>query len=531
MLATIRKTLLILLFLAVAGYLGYQGLLYRQARLLLPVGTTVAGLDVSGMTAEDAQAKVAAAYARPIYLSHRGQQVEIEPGSLGFTLGLDAMFDQLEDALAARDERLAFIGFVLARPLEPVTIPLQASHDRETVRLVVQSVSDFLDMPARPPQMLADEITARTGEAGFVTDVQASLPAVEEALYRVEGRSASLVVEDQEAPPLNLAALGDAIQGKLQGFDGLGSVWVMDLETGEEIGINADVAMSGLSILKIAIFVEAYRALDETPNPEQQQLFVDTAARSSNYGANLLLHVVAGEDNTYRGADVLTESMGRLGLVNTFMAVPYDATPPSTRQTTYVTPANSRTDVTSQPDPTMQSTAEEIGSLLSMIYYCSKGGGALLAVYPGEITPQECQAILDLMVLNEEGNLIRYGVPDGTPVSHKHGWALSTHADAGVVFTPGGDYVLVEYLYQPGDWLLAETSFPILREISRAAYNYFNADDPYVGDALVERRSSIDPDDPFSEAEADAAAAAGGDSGTPDEAAAEPTATPEATSN
>jgi hypothetical protein len=146
----------------------------------------------------------------------------------------------------------------------------------------------------------------------------------------------------------------------------------------------------------------------------------------------------------------------------------------------------------------MQSTAEEIGTLLSMIYQCSKGGGALIAVYPDEITPGECQAIIDLMILNEEGNLIRYGVPEGIPVSHKHGWAQGTHADAGIVLSPGGDFVIVEYLHQPGGWLVADESFPILREIARATYNYFNMDDPYLPSDII-TRSDINPNDPFSE--------------------------------
>ena len=123
-----------------------------------------------------------------------------------------------------------------------------------------------------------------------------------------------------------------------------------------------------------------------------------------------------------------------------------------------------------------------------------------MAIYNGEITPEECQAIIDFMIQNEEGNLIRFGVPQGTLVSHKHGWARATHADAGIVFSPGGDYVIVEYLHQSGDWLLAEESFPILREIARAAYNYFNVDEPYLSDALADR-GFVDLEDPFSESQ------------------------------
>jgi hypothetical protein len=116
-----------------------------------------------------------------------------------------------------------------------------------------------------------------------------------------------------------------------------------------------------------------------------------------------------------------------------------------------------------------------------MIYHCANGGGALLAVYPGEITSQECQAIIDLMILNEEGNLIRFGVPEEVSVSHKHGWDEVTHGDAGIVFSPNRDFVLVEYLHFPqGDFLLHDYSFPILRQFAQLTYNYFNFEDPYT---------------------------------------------------
>ena len=78
------------------------------------------------------------------------------------------------------------------------------------------------------------------------------------------------------------------------------------------------------------------------------------------------------------------------------------------------------------------------------------------------------------------GSLIEEGVPPDTPVAHKHGWISDTHADAGIVMSPGGDYVLVTYLYKP-EWLEWEISSPLLADISRATYNYFNFDDPYLG--------------------------------------------------
>ncbi|UCG23691.1 MAG: serine hydrolase [Chloroflexota bacterium] len=498
MLATIRKWLVITLLLVLVGFLLYRGFQWRQARDELPEGSVIAGLDVSALTLTEAADKVTEAYQAPVYLYHRDEHVELDPHSVGFAIDAEAMMSRAQQQTDSREDWVSFVAFALERPVQPVKVPLMATHDEAGLRAMLQSVAGFLDQPATAPQILTRDDEVKEGQEGFVTDIEASIVDTQAALYRPHNRDARLTLVDEQPPEMSLELLTEVINSKLQGFEGLGSVFVMDLESGEEIGINEDVVVSGLSILKIAIFVEAFRAMDGPPNAYQQQLLLDTATRSSNFGANLLLHEVAGESNTYKGADILTESMRKLGLVNTFMAVPYDATPPAYRRTTYVTPANSTGELLTQPDPTMQSTAEEIGSLLAMIYYCAQGGGPLLAIYPEELTPDECQAIIDLMVLNEEGNLIRYGVPEGTAVSHKHGWARATHADAGIVFSPGGDFVIVEYLDQPGDWLLADVSFPILREIARAAYNYFNMDEPYFGNPLAEAEL-IDPNNPFSE--------------------------------
>ncbi|KPK12127.1 MAG: hypothetical protein AMJ56_05220 [Anaerolineae bacterium SG8_19] len=515
MLAIIRKWVIVLSLLGVGGFLLFNWVKFQQARELLPVGTTIAGLDVSGMTKEEAGEYLAERYYGPVYLYHLEEHVELDPQNVGFKLDTESMLAQVELEMAGRDQWLQFASFILGLAVQPISVPLSATHDRPGLEAVLQSIADFLDHPAQPAQMLTQGKAIKEGQAGYVTDLAASLPAAEDALYRPDNRVAKIAIVEEIAPDVDMELLEDAINSKLQAFDGLGSVFILDLQTGEELNINADVAVSGLSILKIAIFVEAFRAIDGEPDVNQQQLFLDTATRSSNFGANLLLHIVAGENNTYAGADILTESMQRLGLVNTFMAVPYDANPPAYRRTTYVTPANSQTDLVTLPDETMQTTAEEIGTLLAMIYQCSMGGGALLAVYPDQLTPDECQAIIDLMVLNEEGNLIRYGVPEGIPVSHKHGWAQATHGDAGIVYSPGGDFVIVEYLSQPGDWLLADQSFPILREIARATYNYFNIEEPYLGNPLDDR-AQIDPDNPFSEIYEEQDPTPGAEEGSPE---------------
>ena len=486
MLKRLQKALIITLLVIGVLFIAYQGFLYSRAREKMPPGMTIAGLDVSGLTLDETAELLSSEFSTPLIIQHQDEQVEINPQDVGFQLDLDAMLREADTLRTPEDPWLGFAEFVIGRSLNPIAIDLYATHDRSALRSSVEMLASFLDMPATGPQLIEETKTYQMGAPGYVTDVEASLPAIEEALYRTEDRYVELVILDEEARPFNMSTLEEYILRQTQAFSGMGSIFVLDLQTGEELSINADVALSGLSVVKIAILLETYRALDSEPNSDQAKLVAETAINSGNFSANLLLDIVAGQDNAYLGVDILTESMQRLGLENTFIATPYEE-PNRPGKETHITPANSRLDITTYPDPTMQTTAEDMGTLLSMLYHCAKGGGTLLAVYSEQITPNECQAIIDVLSKNEEGNLIRFGVPEGVKVSHKHGWAGNTHGDAGIVYSPGGDYVIVEYLTEPEtDWLVHDISFPILREISREVYNFFNIENPYFGDALAE---------------------------------------------
>jgi beta-lactamase class A len=345
---------------------------------------------------------------------------------------------------------------------------------------VLETISTHLDKPALPPQPVPTTLSFQYGESGISTDVDASLVDVQAAFYRAVDREArlALIPTDPTRPEINL--LARLIVNHLQDFDGVASIFIMDLTSGEEVTINPDVAMSGMSIVKVPIVLETFRALEDDLSLELTKLVSETLViQSGNFSANLLLDVIAGEDNAYLGADILTESMQKLGLENTFIAVPYEERP-RPGLGSYDTRANSLEGLLTQPDPAMQSTAEDMGTLLAMIYRCAQdGGGALVAAYGGEVTQEECQQLTEFMKLNHIGSLIEEGVPEGVDVAHKHGWISDTHGDAGIVYSPGGDYVIVMYMFKP-EWLEWEISSPLLADLSRATYNFFNFDEPFI---------------------------------------------------
>ena len=461
------------------AFLAYRFLGYLQVRQFYPAGMMIAGVNISGLSSDQARQRINEAYFAPVAIYYQDEEIKIAPQDVGFTLDLEAMLAEADQKRTEQELWQGFLFYLMQWSWQPIEIPLRASHNPEQLQQVLEIIAQLMDKPARPPQLAPITLSVQEGEAGYVADVPATIEPVTMALYRPDHRQAQFVVLEQPAPPRDFNLLKQHLESLLVAYSSQTSVFILNLQTGEEIAINADVAVSGMSIVKIAILMETYRALDTLPDFDQSKLISETAVISGNYSANLLLDIVAGQDNAYLGVDILTESLHHLGLVNSFIATPYEERDRPER-TTYITPANSRTDISFNPDTAMQTTAEEIGSLLSMIYYCSKGGGALLAAYPNQLTAEECQALLHYMELNKIHHLIEAGAPAGTTIAHKHGWIGDTHGDAGIVFSPGGDYVIVMYMYNP-EWLMSTISFPLLAEISRATYNYFNPTAPFLG--------------------------------------------------
>ena len=72
-------------------------------------------------------------------------------------------------------------------------------------------------------------------------------------------------------------------------------------------------------------------------------------------------------------------------------------------------------------------------------HFAAEGGGTLRAAYAGELTAEEGQAMIELMLQNHEAVLLEGGLPPGARLAHKHGYVADTHADAAIVFKVGSE--------------------------------------------------------------------------------------------
>ena len=442
---------------------------YNDYRARLQKGVTLGGVPVGGTLPDEATHALESAYYAPITVHYLDQELTVSPRDLGLRLKSQEMVTTAFKEHETADYWDGFLDFLLDEPGPPVDYPLQASYDDEMVRLWLERVTEEYDQSLQQPHPIVETLSYSLGKPESRLDAPASLYRLTAALTSLADREVELVVHTRQPNPPSIALLEEMVEAQLSEFPGLGGVFIRSLTTGETVRSDADVAFAGMSALKIAILEEVYRALDSEPDAETTRLISETMTLSGNFTSNLLLRVIGGGDS-FRGVRVLTESMRNLGLVNTFMVSPYDVEEVPAH---IVTPANSRTDKNTEPDPHMQTTPEDIGLLLEMIYHCAHGGGNLLAAYDDQLTPGECQAILDVMAQNKVGSFLEAGTPSGVPIAHKHGWIGDSHADVGIVFSPGGDYVFSVFLYRPG-WLEWELSSEVMADLARATYNYFN---------------------------------------------------------
>lgn len=463
----------IICLLASAAVLVLQLVNYQKVRATFQSGMIVADVPVGGLAVEQASTLLSQLFSAPVELHYKDSVFSLDPAIISFRLDLETMLARADTHRTDTSFWTDFWNFLWRRSGKPVAVPLVAEYSDSQLRAFLFDIAARYDRPPTNATGDAGSLSLLEGSPGYSLDIESSMAVIDMALRVPNNRRVVLTIIEGMAPTPTLDTLRDLVLDYVSGigFDGLVSMVVTDLETGEQVDVNPDVAYAGMSILKIPIVASTYILWDKEPFGDTAVVVEKTILQSSNINANILL-MELGDGDMERGAQVLSEDVSKLGLVNTFMAGYYDqeSIPPDV-----ITPANQRTDVNTEPDPFMQTTPADIASLLTMIYQCAtNGGGAFRVVFPDLITQKECQDIIKLLSNNKIATLIEAGVPEGTVVAHKHGFGNGdTIADAGIVFSLGGDYVIVIYLWRPG-YLEWEASAPIMANISRVVYSYFN---------------------------------------------------------
>ena len=465
---------------------------YSRQRNNYPGGMTIAGVKVGGVDPQIASQRVLQVYSSPIEVQYGEASIHINPSVVGFELELDTMIAAADLERTGGSFWGGFWNYLWNRDPETVEVPLSAKIEEERLIAYLQNeIAARYDEPPTPAQPVPGTTNFSPGSQGRVLDIDRAMRLIEDTLRSPTNRTVALSFQSSAAARPTMQNLEILLKQNITvaEFDGVMGVYLLDLQTGQEIhfamdkgetiSVNPDVPFTASSTIKIPIMVSYFIKYGPPAiNTDAMQLIEGAMQTSENALADRLLN----ELDPNRGPLIVTDNMQQIGLENTFLAGFFcNAEFPCPLLERIGTPANQRTDVFTDPDPFNQTTSSETGMLLADIYQCANtGGGALVAAYPDKINSEICQQMINILAGDKIAVLIQAGVPEGTQVAHKHGWitepssgVIQNISDAGIVYTPGGNYVLVIYAYHPVQTIWEPVS-ALFAQISQAVYNFYN---------------------------------------------------------
>jgi hypothetical protein len=456
---------------------------FRAQTLRFPEGSTIADLPVGGLDEAKAVERIANFYDLPLQLEIENTIIQVDPQVLGLSINPANM---VSEGINQIEPRRFWEALWRSYDPQPVSISLDASVDenqllgylnREIVPRYTQAGSVITPVPGTT--------NFNKNECGVKLDKDAALADITQALIDPGRHHVSLHTITISEDNASMEMLGAFLRHNIDhmGFGELVEIYLQSMETGQSLHfavqsgreVVPDVAFTAGSTIKIPIMISVLRRTDE-PTP---QSVVDLLERmivlSENPPADTLMSTYI---DPVRGPLLVSEDLEALGLENTFLAGFFALGSPVLK--IFTTTANSREDIFLDPDIYNQTVPSEAGQILTAIYQCAADGdGLLVETFPGEITQSECQLMIDILSANRIGLLIEAGLPPEAVVAHKHGWVqeldglLHSMSDVAILFTPGGDYVLTIFIYDP-ERLDFDAGNRLIARLSQTVYNFFN---------------------------------------------------------
>ncbi len=478
----LRGISLIFVLLA-ALLLVYQMIQYSTSRSNYPPDMTIGGVPVGGLDPQAAAQRLFQVYATPVEIHYGDAVIDLEPSLIGFQLNTESMLAAADLQRTGASFWGGYWDYLWNRRSATTQIPLVATYSEDRLRLYLQNeISTRYDQPASPAEPIPGTVNFTPGTPGQTLDIDSAVALIENAMKSPDHRVVNLTSEKISSGRPSLATLQILLKQIIDEnhFSGIVDLYFNDLQTnqvmhfayqgGQDLVVTPDIAFTASSTIKIPIMVSIFQHAKKPVSEDLANLLKDMIAQSNNNAADSLMEFL----DQNQGPLIVTDSMSKLGLDNTFINGYFY--PGAVILKLFNTPSNKRTDISTDPDLYSQTTPADMGMLLEDIYMCAQtGGGTLVAVFPGQIDQSDCQAMIQYLQEDKLGALIQAGVPEGTIVAHKHGWDidLTQYSDAGIVYTPGGNYVLTIYVYNPGggNWT---TIAPLYAQLSRATYNFFN---------------------------------------------------------
>lgn len=251
------------------------------------------------------------------------------------------------------------------------------------------------------------------------------------------------------------------IKTEIEEYGGVAGVYVQDIEGGYGYGVRPDEEFFSASVIKVPVMVAVYRKIDEGElslsdtfetkeedwaagagwmqweDPGESYSVYDYVwmmmTQSDNVATNALVRIVGGKEYV----NEVARSMGA-------------------EDTVLIQKVTSERGAV--PELDNRTTARDMAIMLESI--ASREAAS----------PESCQGMIDVMVMNYLESWLVDGLPDDAEVdiANKGGWLYKVYDEVGIVFHEGRPYsIAILAKYGPGDPLEAR---PTLMEISNEAW-------------------------------------------------------------
>jgi beta-lactamase class A len=397
------------------------------------------------------------------------------------------------DDIALRIDRAALLAEVLAAPTA-TRIAATPDYDAEALGALLDSLAEDVRVPTSSLLITASDVIS----ASFVVTGGARLDVSSAQQTIAERLASGMPLGEIELPLVPLtpaemhpepAALQQALETLAARWGDVAGVYVYDLAGEREIAaVHARTVFNAASTIKTAIMLNAYLSLTSFDD-EQDQAMKQMIEQSDNLAANDLMSWSInwpGTEGAIQGANLMSDRLAALGLEHTYLYTAYESADyvRQNRITLRAGPEQAGDPPYTANGRYLRTTPYEMAQLYRMLDECARGTGVLLEQHGDMLDAARCREMLERLALNEDDTRMVAGLPPGTVAQHKSGWIDDMHADAGIVRSPGGDYVVAIYLFRPAapgtavaDRVMRET----IAGFSRLVYSYFN---PTVVDAL-----------------------------------------------
>jgi beta-lactamase class A len=435
-------------------------------------GVQLGDVALGGMTPEAARAVIeqyAGALQQPFELVVGEQRLTIAPDDIGLRI----------DSAALLDEALAAPATARISP-EP-------THDEAALTALLDGLAETARLPTSSALITDTDIISASFvvSGGARLDVAGARQAIAERLAAgmplgtIELALVPLTPAEMHPEP---EALQQALEALAARWGDVAGVYVYDLAGEREIAaVHARTVFNAASTIKTAVMLNAYLSL-ESFDDDQDRAMKRMIEQSDNLAANDLMSWSVswpGTEGAIKGADVMSDRLASLGLEQTYLYTAYESAD-FVRQngiTLRAGPEQAGEPPYTSTGRYLRTTPYEMAQLYRMIDECARGTGILLERHGDMLGAVRCQEMLGRLALNEDTTRMVAGLPPGIVAQHKSGWIDDMHADAGIVRSPGGDYVVSIYLFRPAapgtavsDRVMRET----IAGFSRLVYSYFN---------------------------------------------------------